>query len=115
MPLFQSRKTANAKAFVNAIAEKLTKRYPPEVDTNPAKRVSANRLTRILEETYAEARAFQQENKLGVLGKARLGTDFKWALKERGYSAPFIEVATEGLMVMITRGDATSPESDTSR
>jgi|SRR3954468_24594588 hypothetical protein len=89
--------------FAKALAVNLAKRYPPAIDVNPEKRVSENRLTRVLEETYSEAMDFKQQKKLGFYGKAKLGTEFKWQLKELGYSDKFIEVATEGLMVYITR------------
>ncbi len=105
MGLFNSKK-ADVKAFASQLAEKLAKRYPAAIDNNPAKRVSENRLTRVLEETLGEARAFQDEHRLGILGKARLGNEFRWELKERGYTDAFINVATEGLMVFITRGGA---------
>ena len=58
----------------------------------------------MLEETLQQAADFQREHKLGMLGKAKLGNEFKWRLKELGYSEKFIEVATEGLMVYVTRG-----------
>ena len=47
---------------------------------------------------------FQRSHNLGTLGKAKLGNEFKWQLKELGYTEKFIDVATEGLMVYITRG-----------
>jgi hypothetical protein len=40
---------------------------------------------------------------LGVYKKARLGNTFRWELEEMGYSEKFIELATEGLIVYITR------------
>lgn len=97
--------------FAQKMAAKLAKRYPPAIDMNPEKKVSQNRLTRVLEETLAQAVEFQQEHRLGLLGKAKLGNEFKWQLKELGYSEKFIDVATEGLMVYITRGTNAPPAS----
>jgi hypothetical protein len=93
-------------AFAKDLAESVAKRYPPSLDVSPEKRVSEARLTRVLEETLAKAVGFQREHKLGMLGKAKLANEFKWQLKELGYSEKFIDVATEGLMVYITRGAA---------
>jgi hypothetical protein len=90
--------------FARDLAENVAKRYPPSLDISPEKRVSEARLTRVLEETLAKAVEFQREHKLGMLGKAKLANEFKWQLKELGYSEKFIDVATEGLMVYITRG-----------
>jgi hypothetical protein len=105
MGLF-SRKSSggDVKEFAKTLADKLSKRYPPAIDNNPEKRVSENRLSRVLEETLAQATDFQKEHKLGVLGKAKLANEFRWQLKELGYSKQFIEIAAEGMMVYITRG-----------
>ena len=43
------------------------------------------------------------EHKLGVYKKARLGNTFRWELEELGYSKKFVETATEGLVVYLTR------------
>ena len=94
--------------FADSLAKTLAKRYPPVIDVNPEKKVSENRLTRVLDEAFTEAAEFQRNHKLGFYGKAKLGAEFKWKLKELGYSDKFIEVATEGLMVYITRGGARS-------
>jgi hypothetical protein len=106
MGLFSAFSNQDITAFAKDLAAKVVKRYPPALDVNPAKRVSENRLTRVLEETLAQAVEFQQKHKLGALGKAKLGNEFRWQLKDLGYSDAFIDVATEGLMVYITRGSA---------
>ncbi|MBK7004008.1 MAG: hypothetical protein IPH37_01840 [Burkholderiales bacterium] len=41
---------------------------------------------------------FQKEQKLGWIGKARLGNAFRWALTEKGYSEQFVEALTEGVI-----------------
>ncbi|MCZ7565283.1 MAG: hypothetical protein M5U08_17120 [Burkholderiales bacterium] len=92
--------------FAKGLAVSLSKRYPPALDFNPEKRVSENRLTKVLEDTLHQAVEFQQKHKLGLFGKAKLGNEFRWQLKELGYTEKFVEVATEGLMVYITRGSA---------
>lgn len=95
------------KAPINQFAEQLAgeiaKRYPQHVDADPAKRPSVNRLTRIVEDACKKARTFQDEHKLGWMGKARLGNAFRWALKERGYRQDFIDLATEALIVYISK------------
>jgi hypothetical protein len=104
MGLFSIFSNKEVTAFAAELAASLAKRYPPALDVSPDKRVSENRLTRVLEETLSKAAEFQGQHKLGVLGKAKLGNEFKWQLKEMGYTEKFIEVATEGLMVFLTRG-----------
>lgn len=104
MGLFALFSNTEIKTFAKDLAADLAKRYPSALDINPAKRVSENRLTRVLEETLMKAVEFQQTHKLGVVGKAKLGNEFRWHLKGMGYTEKFIEVATEGLMVYLTRG-----------
>ena len=101
--------TRHINDFARELADTLAKRYPPSLDANPERKISANRLTKVLEDTFSRAAEFQQEHKLGMFGKAKLGNEFKWQLKELGYTEKFIEVATEGLMVYVTRG---APPSD---
>ena len=104
MGLFAFFSKAEINDFAKDLASNLAKRYPPALDVNPEKRVSENRLTKVLEDTLAQAVEFQQKHKLGMYGKAKLGNEFRWQLKEMGYTEKFIEIATEGLMVYITRG-----------
>ena len=55
--------------FARQLAVNLSKRYPPALDLNPEKKISANRLTKVLEDTLATAAGFQREHKLGLFGK----------------------------------------------
>lgn len=90
--------------FAKNLAEDIAKRYPPAIANNPEQTVSPKRLTSILEETFTRASAFRSEHRLGVYGKAKLGNTFKWELKEMGYNEKFVDLATEGLIVYLTRG-----------
>ena len=103
MGLFGRPSTKEIDGFAKELAQGLAKRYPPALDAAPEKRVSANRITKVLEDTMAKAADFQRAHRLGVYKKARLGNAFRWELKELGYSEKFIEVATEGLIVYISR------------
>lgn len=102
-----NRHRAATKLFVEQLVDQLRKRYAPALDTTPGKRPSANRLTRIMEDTCAKAVAFQQEKSLGWLDKARLGNQFRWALSEAGYSKEFVDFATEAVIVSISRRAST--------
>lgn len=93
--------------FARGLAQDIAKRYPPKMDSGGAERkISQKRLTAILEEAYSRASTFRNTNKLGVYKKARLSNTFRWELEELGYTKPFIEVATEGLVVHISRKPA---------
>ena len=71
----------------------------------------------MLEETLGQAVEFQREHKLGMFGEGEgSATSSSGSLKELGYTEKFIDVATEGLMVYITRGAtpaASAPEKTT--
>ena len=102
--------TQHITEFAKGLAGNLSKRYPSALDVNPEKKVSEARLSKVLEDTLAQAVEFQKEHKLGMFGKAKLGNEFKWQLKELGYTERFIDLATEGLMVYLSRGSAAAPD-----
>jgi hypothetical protein len=91
------------KKFSKALASDIAKRYPPALDVQPGKRPSLNRLTRIIEDACKKAEEFQEMNGLGWLGKARLANVFRWELEELGYQKDLIELATEALIVSISK------------
>jgi hypothetical protein len=94
--------------FAKDLAKDIGERYPAAIANDPARKVSANRLTAILEDAFSQAAEFTAQNKLGYFKKAKLGNTFRWQLKEMGYDEKFVEVATEGLVVYITRKPAAS-------
>lgn len=95
---------SNIDEFAKNLAQDIAKRYPPAIANNPEQMVSQKRLTAILEEAFNRAHQFNREQKLGMFKKAKLGNTFKWELKEMGYEEKFVEMATEGLIVYLTRG-----------
>jgi hypothetical protein len=104
MALFGSVSSKEVDQFAKSLAQEIAKRYPPSIDTGGGERkLSQKRLTSILEDTYQKAIEFKAQHRLGVYKKARLGNTFRWELEELGYSKQFIETATEGLVVYITR------------
>lgn len=103
MGLFGSASGKDVDTFAKALAQEVAKRYPPALDKGSERKISQKRLTTILEDTFNRAAEFRKQNKLGVYKKARLGNTFRWELQDMGYSEKFVEVATEGLVVYITR------------
>ena len=101
LEFFSTRKVTE---FAKSLAQGVAKRYPPAIANNPAQMVSQKRLSGILEEAFTNAAKFNRENRLGWYKKAKLGNEFRWELKEMGYDEKFIDVATEGLIVYVTRG-----------
>lgn len=94
---------ADIAAFATELAQNIAKRYPPALDKEPGKRPSVNRLTRIIEDTCTKAVEFRVANRLGWLGKAKLGNAFRWELVELGYGKEFVDFATEAVVVHLSR------------
>jgi hypothetical protein len=90
-------------AFAKEVADMIAKRYPPALEKSVERRVSPNRITKVLEDALAQAVDFTKDRRLGLYKKAKLANSFKWQLKELGYSEKFVEIATEALVVYITR------------
>ena len=104
MGLFGSVSGKEVDQFAKGLAQDIAKRYPPAMDQGSAERkVSQKRLTAILEETFGKASAYKNDHRLGVYKKARLSNTFRWELEELGYTKRFVEVATEGLVIYISR------------
>jgi hypothetical protein len=103
MALFGSVSGKQVDGFAKQLAHEVAKQYPPALDQGSERTLSEKRLTRILEEVCQQAAAFRAQHKLGVYKKARLGNTFRWELEELGYSKKFIETATEGLVIYLTR------------
>ena len=100
---FSGVSSKKVDAFASQLARQIAAKYPPEFDVDSRNAIPEKRLARILEEVFAAAQAFKNENKLGVYKKARLSNSFRWELKQLGYTNEFVELATEGMVVYLTR------------
>jgi hypothetical protein len=99
-------RSAPVTEFAKSLADDISKRYPPALDKEPAKRPSVNRLTRIVEDACEKAQIFRAEHRLGWLGKAKLANAFRWELTELGYGKEFIDLATEAIVVNVSKSAA---------
>jgi hypothetical protein len=111
MGIFDRFSSKDIDQFAKTLAVEISKRYPPSLDQAKEKKISQNRIARVLEDAYNKAVEFKSEKSLGVYRKARLGNTFRWELTELGYSKPFVEMATEGLIVYMTRKAAPAATS----
>jgi hypothetical protein len=96
--LFGGFSPSKVKSFAKDLAQRITTRYPPVIASYPEQTISQKRMAEILEEILASASQFRAENRLGVLGRAKLEHAFKWELREIGYEEKFVEFATEKLV-----------------
>ncbi len=103
MGIFSVFSTAETKAFADELADSLLRDLPPKLMLNAANVISANRVTTILERSYSKAAAFQAAKGISFVKRAALANSFRWRLKELGYPEEFISVATEGLLVHLSK------------
>lgn len=103
LSFLRGARNSEIKEFAIGLATQLAKRYPPALDSQPGKRPSVNRLTRITEDACVKAIEFHDSRKLGWFSRARLGNDFRWALTELGYTKEFVDFATEAVIVHVSR------------
>ena len=96
MAIFGFLDTRELEGFATGLAEDLNRRFPPasEARTDPG---ASHQIKVILEGLAARAVRYHDQNKLGIYKKAKLANVFKWKLSELGYSADFVDRATQKL------------------
>ena len=101
MGVLQWFNTAEVDELARSIATELVKRVPPSsLDSHTKK--DADRLRNTHDAIFARAGKFARTHKLNIYKKARLGNQFRWALKEAGYPPEFVETWTYDLVLLIT-------------
>lgn len=103
MRIFRLFSHVAEKAYAQELARRLAAEIPPKMVDQHRKLLSVNKLTRILERTYQEAAGYQNEHGLGFIKRAIFANAFRWELKSCAYSDEFITMATEGLVVKLSK------------
>lgn len=93
----------NEKAAVLSAIDKLAKELPASVIIAGRGKASVNKVTRLLERTYGEIVSISGPRGFGFVGRALIANVFKWGLMDKGYPDEFVEMATEGLIVALSR------------
>lgn len=94
------------------LAESLSHRFPQSLVSKGVSKISADRLSRILEKIYGEAQAQQEAHQLGFFRRTRLCHAFKWKLLDSGYDKNFVDLATEGLIVYLSKAKVARPTAN---
>ena len=84
--------------FAEGLVREFVGRFPPD----KANAAAPAPLARAIDEACTRAQAFQREKRLGVYGKARVGTAFKFALKNAGYPDDFVDAFTRQLLLLMS-------------
>ena len=97
--------------FASELASSLKRDLPPALVPD-GEAISASRVAKILERAYRKAREFDASHKPNFIRRAQMANEFRWRLQDLGYRKEFIDVATEGLVVYLTKkelkGEASS-------
>jgi hypothetical protein len=92
--------TTEVDSFAGALVAEVERRMPaqslPLEDPKALKRVA--RMTDVLSN---QVRGFAASHRLNVFKRARLGSRVKWALKEAGYPAAFVDAFTYELITLL--------------
>jgi len=109
MNILNMLSAAREKAFARDLVQRLTRELPPSLMEKRRTVLSVNKVTRLLERTYQAAGTYQMEHRLGFFKRAMLANAFKWELRGQAYPDDFIDLATEGLVVELSK--ATKPQN----
>jgi hypothetical protein len=99
--LFSRVRNRDIEQFATEVARDFAKSCP--LAETQGGQGSVKKMARAIDATCERAAAFQKEKKLGVYGKAKLGTTFKWELKALGYNDEFIDEFTRNLLLHLSR------------
>lgn len=108
MKIIKFLNLSSEKVFAKSLVDKLVVELPPSLMENRRKILSVNKITRLLEGAYQAAGVYKFQNNIGFLRSAILANSFKWSLKNAGYSSDFIDMATEGLVVELSKKNSSS-------
>jgi len=84
--------------FATSLALDFAKRFPADKPVNPR----PIGLAKAVDDVCNRATEFQRSRKLGMYGKAKMGTAFKLQLKESGYPDEFVDELTQRLLIRIS-------------
>jgi hypothetical protein len=104
-------RTREVDELAAAIAAELVKRVPPGA-LESRTRKAAERLRNTHDAIFARAGKFARTRPLNVYKRARLGNQFRWALKEAGYPPEFVESWTYELAILVTLSNAPRRAAD---
>lgn len=90
-------------AFAKGLAAVLVQQLPPKLMETHRGTMSVNKVTRQLEKAFKVAVDYQRDQRLGFIRRAFVANDFRWELRQSGYPDDFVNMATEGLIVELSR------------
>jgi hypothetical protein len=83
--------------FAIGLAREFTRLLPPGAD-----RPAAQRVAQAIDAVCNKAREYQRTRRLGIYGRAKVGTSFKLELKNAGYPSEFVDNLTHQLLLVMS-------------
>ncbi len=93
---FDAREAQN---FGTAMARFFIERIP--ANAGLSEKQFASKSKQVLEKMNHQVIDFRRQNKLNIYKTAQLGNAFKWALKDAGYEAGYIDKLTQWLVARL--------------
>ena len=95
--MFERLRARHVEDFATELAREFCRRCPPSAAVR-----SRMSVARAIDEICNRAAEFQRAQRLGLYGKAKLGTEFKLQLKESGYGSEFVDELTTTLLMTMS-------------
>ncbi len=89
----------DAENFAIELVRDFSKRCPP---ASLAKGSQSEAFARAVDDLWARVADFQRAKRLGVYGKAKFGTAFKYQLQDLGYSAELVDELLRTLLIRMS-------------
>lgn len=100
--MFNSKRSRQIEEFAAGLASDIAGRCPPD-QAHEQEHLSMA-LARAIDDACTRAAAYQREHRLGMFGKAKFGTAFKFALREAGYPDTLVDSMTRQLLFKMSAG-----------
>jgi hypothetical protein len=94
---------ASEKELAATLAAHVEKNLPPKLMGDKRHILSANKIIRILEQSFEQAADLKSKAGLGFVRRAVLANNLKWELINRGFPDDFVAVVMEGLIVTLSK------------
>ena len=97
--MFMRTRSKETAEFAINLAQEFYKNCPPDP---PGKTLRVTHIARAIDAVCNQAGDFQRMKRLGIYGRAKLGTEFKMRMKELGYPGDFIDELLRRLLMSMS-------------
>lgn len=98
--MFERLRSKDAENFAIELVQEFAKRCAPDAPARGAQRAAA--FARAVDDLCNRAADFQRAKRLGVYGKAKFGTAFKFQLLELGYEEELVDELVRTLFIRMS-------------